>query len=782
MNTNIYSQLVPDACRGVPGAMDELYRISSPGVYYTIHSMTDDPDDIADLMQDTYLRVLTRMHTLEEPASFQAWANRIATNLTINFLARRSPVLFREPEDADGEDPEISDPSEVWLPDAALNQKDTEEIFQRMLGCLPTDQRLVVMLYYYQGLSIAQIAQQLRCPEGTVKSRLNYGKKKLEAQILDMEKQGIKLYSLPPFVFFIWVLRSAQAVQQVPDAGLAQAVYARVMGQLSAAAADRKYANAPQQKAPNPPAQKNPKPHGKKYLNGSGAAVRAGAGAAKKALAAKIAAGVLAVTLVGGGTGIMLARNASQPIPAAPPATEIAVTRPTGQEAQPVDETTAETQEPAQAIPENSQLAAAYQGVCDRYIEVCNADSKTFLDTVYVHPDRYFHGNYSVLSYWHSSHDFKWYTALTDIDGNGTQELLIGYGFEPETIRIIDLWGYNGMQAVQLLQEPTLGDRSSLTLNTDGTLRFIGSSGADNTVEICYRLSGTELTEVTPGDGTPRTDIPWQELAVRTPGYAYRRVVQLYFSAWYTPSNDWMNRLDYYNELFRDILYSDALFFHHMMGNDPSGVYYALADIDGNGTQELFIGSDSNGSICVNDVYAWNGYNALPILGQLDTVLQDGLILSCGNGGGVEETYRLGPDGFSLIPVEEGFQRGEFPSDAGISAHGGQIALNWQPLIFDSGAELPSRASAFLGYYQMGDIRLEIRQAYFDPAQLEIQMETSVGSACTVYFSYLVEGNLLRAFFLNGEVYEDAFLLNSDGTLTALEYQFGTEGTYSRIS
>ena len=108
---------------------------------------------------------------------------------SIGLPEKKKPLLFTETLDEYGEvvwEPKETDIS--VLPEDALDQKDTSEIFSEILDSIPEKQRLVITMYYYMEMSQPHIARTLGISEGTVKSRLSYGKKAIESNIRSGKK------------------------------------------------------------------------------------------------------------------------------------------------------------------------------------------------------------------------------------------------------------------------------------------------------------------------------------------------------------------------------------------------------------------------------------------------------------------------------------------------------------------------------------------------------------------------------------------------------------------
>ena len=110
-------------------------------------------------------------------------------------------------------------------PEVVTDQKETTKLMKEILGGLSEEQRLAVSLYYFEELSVKEIADILSVSEGTVKSRLNYGRKKIEIGVKALEKKGTKLYGLAPIPFLLLLFRSQDVyAAELPDIMVLQAV------------------------------------------------------------------------------------------------------------------------------------------------------------------------------------------------------------------------------------------------------------------------------------------------------------------------------------------------------------------------------------------------------------------------------------------------------------------------------------------------------------------------------------------------------------------------------
>jgi RNA polymerase sigma-70 factor (ECF subfamily) len=162
-------------------------------VYNLCYRMVGNAEDACDLVQETFLRAYGALATFRQDASFLTWLYKIASNLSIDLLrSRRSKgASSLEEEFEEGREPAASDRT-VHPEDAAMRGA-LAEIVQHEVMNLPERYRVVVVMRHLQGLSIDEIAEALRIPNGTVKTHLFRARDMLRGRIaplLDMEDGG----------------------------------------------------------------------------------------------------------------------------------------------------------------------------------------------------------------------------------------------------------------------------------------------------------------------------------------------------------------------------------------------------------------------------------------------------------------------------------------------------------------------------------------------------------------------------------------------------------------
>ncbi len=604
------SRWVAAAKTGDQDALTALYESTCQHTYATIRSVIrTDEDTACDLLQETYIKAFQRLDSLAVPEKFPAWVRQIANHAALDHVKKSKPVLFSELSDGDGEDVDFEpvDPNIYSLPEAAMDQKETVRLLREILDGLPEGQRAVISMYYYQDMSVKEIAELLGRSEGTVKAQLYNGRKNIESKVRELEKKdGIKLYSLAPVPFVLFLLSGCAPAESAQSAAVLEGVL-QAVGTTSGTAASGTTAVS----------------SGTTVRSAASGAATA-ASSAGSALVGKIIAGVLAGVVALGGIGMGISKFQENLTATAPTGEQMETaihTQCTRPETMPEQEysmpaATAtdipvatdpaapsgvlwlyakydDYMEPCESdifeihyinddtgktgsitidastiagsmkdyhlevgiytvtkitylgtsdmivndvygtmncfriydddtdellficigasevralkadyanaiIVEPSDTHDSYETVLEQYRDVLSMDADAF-DAWNTSEDGFNAGHVAIF-YHHTYGSDHFYYAYYDIDDNGTDEMLIATG-DDQNKRIVDVYGFDGVRAVQLVDEPTLGDRSQLYIFDDGidgifdysVLHIRGSNSASETSRNFYRLDGTSL-------------------------------------------------------------------------------------------------------------------------------------------------------------------------------------------------------------------------------------------------------------------------------------------------
>ena len=292
-------ELVEQGRRGDPQARETLVRLAQNKVYYHCKKMLKKEEDAQDAAQDVLIAMLTGLDKLKEPAAFWGWVNGITANRCRHLLsAPHTEWQIPESEEGDSLLDSVEDLDETLVPEKALDNEETRRMILDLVDALPPEQRMCVLFYYYDEMSVREIAQAMDTSEGTVKSRLNYARKSIKAGVEDYERKGVKLYSVSPILLLLCFLRR-EAEGTALDGTAAAAMAGRVLAQAGSAAGAAAAETA---------------------AGGAATGASTGAGAAGTAAGAaagisvKVVAAVLAGAVAIGGAAVGLASRSGQEV------------------------------------------------------------------------------------------------------------------------------------------------------------------------------------------------------------------------------------------------------------------------------------------------------------------------------------------------------------------------------------------------------------------------------------------------------------------------------------
>ena len=168
-------ELVQAASAGDASAFAEILRETEQGVYNVAYGVLANAQEAQDMTQEVYLRVWRSLPTFRGDSAFGTWLYRITVNVCLN----RRRQLRARPSQTEAEGLLEQLPAPGPDPLSLALQRERNEYLWGLVGRLPENYRLVILLFYQQQLSYAQIAEVLSLPLGTVKAHLNRARKAL---------------------------------------------------------------------------------------------------------------------------------------------------------------------------------------------------------------------------------------------------------------------------------------------------------------------------------------------------------------------------------------------------------------------------------------------------------------------------------------------------------------------------------------------------------------------------------------------------------------------------
>lgn len=180
-------ELVYAARDGDMQAFDALFYRYKDGIFRLGLAITKDPSHAEEIVVDTFTRAHRALARLEPEGSLRPWLYRVAINLSYNRRPRKGIVLSTI-EDVTEEVMESGDRSPSSLAELA----ETRRNVLAAIETLGPKHKIVVVLHYLNGLNLAEIAQVVDCPVGTVKSRLHYALRRLRVHLASHPELGFE--------------------------------------------------------------------------------------------------------------------------------------------------------------------------------------------------------------------------------------------------------------------------------------------------------------------------------------------------------------------------------------------------------------------------------------------------------------------------------------------------------------------------------------------------------------------------------------------------------------
>ena len=216
------SQLVKKA-QNDPNAFAQLYAQTFSFSYTVARRYLNNPQDIEDVLQTSYMYAANALSSLRDPDNFKSWMQTIVLHECQKCLHSNKKItdlMLRSRETAD-----LEDEQSEWTD--YLEQNETYDAVHKIVNNLPNEQKMCAALFYYEERSIEEIAALLKVPQGTVKSRLFHVRKKVEKALRKFSEENGALLGAAPFP----VLRSyfKHGERETAAASLRESVWAAIL-------------------------------------------------------------------------------------------------------------------------------------------------------------------------------------------------------------------------------------------------------------------------------------------------------------------------------------------------------------------------------------------------------------------------------------------------------------------------------------------------------------------------------------------------------------------------
>lgn len=166
---------------------NEIIRRYKNRLVNFIYRYTGSFDDSEDIVQDTFIKLYVSKHLYKEIAKFSTWIYTIAINLAKTKIIKRNRFKIFSLSDAyDDDDKDFDIPDEAYSPETEVNSKILDKHIQKALLKISENYRKLVILRDIDDFSYEEICEITGLPMGTVKSRINRGREKLQVLLKDI--------------------------------------------------------------------------------------------------------------------------------------------------------------------------------------------------------------------------------------------------------------------------------------------------------------------------------------------------------------------------------------------------------------------------------------------------------------------------------------------------------------------------------------------------------------------------------------------------------------------
>jgi len=162
-----------------------IYNDYKQKVYNTARFLIKDSKLAEDIMQEVFIKIFINFDSLRSVDKLSSWIYRITYNHSMNYISRNKKIKM----ETGFEDQEFTLHSKIYVPEELVLEEEFAKEILGIVSLLPQKHYQTVILFYYLGMGISEIANTMKCLQGTVKSRLFYSRAFLKKELEDCRTQ-----------------------------------------------------------------------------------------------------------------------------------------------------------------------------------------------------------------------------------------------------------------------------------------------------------------------------------------------------------------------------------------------------------------------------------------------------------------------------------------------------------------------------------------------------------------------------------------------------------------
>jgi RNA polymerase sigma-70 factor (ECF subfamily) len=191
-HSSLVSEAIRSAQHGDTGAFEIIYQEHSRRVYALCLRMLGDPTEAEDLAQDVFVLLFRKIHTFRGESAFSTWLHRLAVNLVLMRLRKKSPPMVSIEATTDLDDETMSPTIDLGAPDLMLEGSVDRVNLERCIERLPAGYRAMFILHDVQGFQHTEIAAMVGRSVGDSKSQLHKARMRLRELLHEVQREKLR--------------------------------------------------------------------------------------------------------------------------------------------------------------------------------------------------------------------------------------------------------------------------------------------------------------------------------------------------------------------------------------------------------------------------------------------------------------------------------------------------------------------------------------------------------------------------------------------------------------
>lgn len=188
--------------------LEQIYNEAYRPVYWTAISLLKNKDDAEDVVQDTFVTLIRSYDTIADRTKVVPWLKKVCANKCLDRIKLSKTDNVEEDFFDD-----VEAVPEVFLPSSIVESEEKRRIIMDIIdNSLSEDIKRTLILFYFDEMTTAEIAEKLAIPQGTVLWRLNFARKKIKKEVEKYEEDNdTKLYAMVlPFLTQLFMKEAEQ--------------------------------------------------------------------------------------------------------------------------------------------------------------------------------------------------------------------------------------------------------------------------------------------------------------------------------------------------------------------------------------------------------------------------------------------------------------------------------------------------------------------------------------------------------------------------------------------